>query len=150
MAKKPKYVTDDYINKVEHYINNDLPLLDLYDDTFTSEYSQRVVDSLIKKGEKYIRLKGDLDHVVLTSYGRLINTKRVSQYSLRFTVNTLVAYVSDTKIDCEKIFEEQQWDYNVHKIRKLYDKYKWIYQDTTKYKYYADPTKLKKKRAKTN
>lgn len=149
MAKKPKYVTDDYINQVEHYINNNLPLLDLYDDTFTSDYNQRVVDNLIKKGEKYIRLKADLDHVVITSYGRLINTKRVSQYSLRFTLNTLVAYVSDIKIDCEKIFKEQQWDYNVPKIRKIYDKYKWVYQDTTKYKYHGDTNKLKKKRAKS-
>lgn len=61
----------------------------------------------------------------------------------------MVAYVSDTKIDCEKIFEEQGWDYNVHKIRKLYDKYKWIYQDTTKYKYYGNNNRPKEKRVKS-
>lgn len=141
---KTKYVTDDYIKKVNHYLNNDLPLKELYTDVFKSDYNQSVVDDFIKKGEKYVRLEGDLDHVVLTSYGRLINTKRITQYSLRFTQNTIVTYVCDKKVDMPAIFEKQGWEYDFKKILNKYKKYKWTFQDTTKYSYYADRNKPKK------
>ena len=141
---KTKYVTDDYIKKVEHYLNNDLPLKELYTDIYTSDYNQSVVDKLIKKRERYVRLEGDLDHVVITSFGRLINTKRISQYSLRFTQNTIVAYVCDKKIDLPAIFEREGWEYDFKKILNNYRKYNWTLQDTTKYSYYADRVKPKK------
>lgn len=141
---KTKYVTDDYIKKVEHYLNNDLPLKELYTDVYTSDFNQKVVDSLIKKRERYVRLEGDLDHVVITSFGRLINTKRISQYSLRFTQNTIVAYVCDKKIDIPAIFEREGWEYNFKKILSNYRKYNWTFQDTTKYSYYADRIEPKK------
>ena len=130
---KTKYVTNDYIEQAHHYINNDLDILDLYKDDDISFYSQRVVDRMLRKGEKYVRLDGDLDYVVITSLGRLINTKRISQYSVRFTKNTMVVYVTDLKIDVKDIFEEEGWKYDVHKIKKTYKKNKWMFRDTSDY-----------------
>lgn len=148
MGKK-KYVTDDYIEKVQHYLYNDLPLKELYTDVYTSDFNQKVVDSLIMKREKYVRLEGDLDHVVITSFGRLINTKRISQYSLRFTAGSIVCYVCEKKIVIPAIFEREGWEYNFNKILNNYRKYNWTFQDTTKYKFYANRNKPKKKRVKS-
>ncbi len=130
---KTKYVTNDYIEQAHHYIYNDLDLLDLYKDKDVSEFNQSVVDRFIKKGEKYIRLEGDYDYVIITSLGRLINTKRISQYSVRFTKNTMVVYVSDNKVDLRKVFEEEGWDYDVQKILKRYKRNKWMFRDTSDY-----------------
>jgi len=131
--KKRDYVTKGYIEEVYHYIYNDLDILDLYKDKDVSEFNQSIVDRFIKRGEKYIRLEGEYDHVIITSLGRLINTKRITQYSIRFTKNTMVVYVSDNKIDVKDIFEQQGWDYDVKKILKRYKRFKWSFRDTTDY-----------------
>jgi len=130
---KRDYVTKDYIEKVHHYINNDLDLSELYKDSNISYFDQRVIDTMKKRGERYVRLKGNIDYVVITSLGRLINTKRITQYSIRFTVNTIVAYVCDTKVEVKDIFEEQGWPYDVKKIMRNYKKYNWLFRDTTDY-----------------
>jgi len=131
--KKRDYVTKGYIEEVHHYIYNDLDILDLYKDKDVSEFNQSIADRFIKRGEKYIRLEGDYDYVIITSLGRLINTKRITQYSVRFTKNTMVVYVSDNKIDVKDIFEQQGWDYDVKKILKRYKRFKWSFRDTTDY-----------------
>jgi len=131
--KKRDYVTKGYIEEVHHYIYNDLDILDLYKDKDVSEFNQSIVDRFIKRGEKYIRLEGEYDHVIITSLGRLINTKRITQYSIRFTKNTMVVYVSDNKIDVKDIFEQQGWDYDVKKILNRYKRFKWSFRDTTDY-----------------
>ena len=131
--KKRDYVTKGYIEEVHHYIYNDLDILDLYKDKDVSEFNQSIADRFIKRGEKYIRLEGDYDYVIITSLGRLINTKRITQYSIRFTKNTMVVYVSDNKIDVKDIFEQQGWDYDVKKILNRYKRFKWSFRDTTDY-----------------
>jgi hypothetical protein len=88
---------------------------------------------MLKKGERYVRLEGNYDYVVITSLGRLINTKRITQYSVRFTKNTMVVYVSDSKVDVRQIFKEQGWDYDTQKILKRYKRNKWQFRDTTDY-----------------
>ena len=130
---KPKYVTDNYIEQVNHYVNNNLDLSELYVDESVSYYNQSVIDAMKKKGEKYIRLEGDNDYVVLTSFGRIINTKRITQYSVRFTKNSMVVYVFNNKVNCPNIFKEQGWEYDVHKIMRTYKRYKWEFRDTTNY-----------------
>lgn len=130
---KTKYVTNDYIEQAIHYINNDLPIEELYTDVHTSDFNQSVIDRMLKKGEKYVRLEGNYDYVVITSLGRLINTKRITQYSVRFTKNTMVVYVSDSKVDVRQIFKEQGWDYDTQKILKRYKRNKWQFRDTTDY-----------------
>ena len=131
------YISDNYIAEVNHYINNDLDLTEVYKDDTVSNFKQDVVDNLIKKGEKYVRLPHDLDHVIVTSYGRLINTSRVNQYNIRLTPGSFVIYVSGKKIDLKKIFGDNGWYYDYDTIKGNYDKYKWKYQDVKKYVYYG-------------
>lgn len=134
------YISDDYIAKAHHYINNDLDITDLYNDVNASRYRQDVVDKLIKKGEKYVRLTDDIDDVIVTSFGRLINTYMCRQYSIRLTSTSLVVYVRGKKIDLPKVFRDNKWDFNYKKILKNYNKYKWKYQDIKKYVYYGGDT----------
>lgn len=126
---KRKYVDDAYIEKVEHYLYNNLGLPDDY---FVPEarntFNQEVVDELIHKGEKYIRLK-DYDHVIATDKGRFINTGNPRQYTMRFSPTAMHMYVTEEKIDVVKIFEEQGWDYNLKKIKKHYIKNNWRFRD---------------------
>lgn len=134
------YISDNYIAEVDHYINNDLDLTELYKDDTVSKFNQDVVDRLIKKGEKYVRLSHDLDDVIVTSFGRLINTSRVNQYNIRLTTGSFVVYVRGKKIDLQKIFLDNGWNYDYDFIKGNYDKYKWKYQDVKKYVYYGGKT----------
>ena len=143
VARK-KYITDDYIKDVEHYIHNDLPLDKFYKDTSIEKFNQKVADHLMKKGEKYVRLPYEREHIIITSYGRAINTHLVKQFSMRISAMTFHLYVTGLKINFPKIFKEQGWPYDFDKLKKNYIKYKWHHQDTSKYSYYAGKAKEKR------
>ena len=128
---KGKYVTDDYIEKVEHYLYNNLPLSDLEDvsDTLAS-FNKEVVKEIVKKGEEWVQLP-EFEHVILTSTGRFINTYKIRQYSVRFSPNTMHMYISSKKIKAEEIFQEQGWEFDVKKIKAKYKKNNWAHNDYT-------------------
>jgi hypothetical protein len=130
---KGKYITQGYIEKVEHYIYNNLDISDLYnvpliDDQFNEEYAKEVC----KEGEKYVRLEGNDEHFILTSYGRLINTHRGSQMQVKFTPNHIHAYSSSGKVDIHDIFLQNGWEYDIPTLKAIYKKYKWRYVEYEK------------------
>jgi hypothetical protein len=124
-----KYVTSDYIEQVEHYLYNNLPLSDLEDVSYpVDEFNKEVVEQLLKEGEEYIRLdRYEAEQCVLTNYGRVINTKKINQYSVRFTLNYIHLYIRRDKVDFPGIFEEQGWEWDIGKIFCYYEKYNWRY-----------------------
>lgn len=128
---KTKYVTDDYIEKVEHYIYNNLPLSDLEDvsDTLDS-FNKEVVKEIVKEGEQWVQLP-EFEHVILTNTGRFINTHKIRQYSVRFSPNTMHMYINSKKIKAEELFEEQGWEFDIKKIKAQYIKNNWAYNDYT-------------------
>lgn len=133
---KTKYVTNDYIEKVEHYLYNNLPLSDLEDvSNPVEEFNPEVVKEVLKKGERWVQLK-DHPHVIVTDKGRLINTYKIRQYHVRFTPNTLIITISSEKVEVQDIFEEQGWEWNLDKIKRDYSKYNWNFRDYSDYKEY--------------
>ena len=140
MGKRTKYVTDDYIEKVDHYLYNNLPLKKLMqeDSKYISKFNKDVIEGLLNKGEKYVQLEGNGDHVVLTSFGRLINTHKINQYGVRCSPHKFHAYVGKEKIDIEQIFEQQGWDYDFETLKSYYSKYKWKLVDYGRMYYYND------------
>jgi len=143
-VKRADYITDNYIKDVEHYLYNDLPIDKFYEDTNISKFNQRVIEGLLKKGEKYTRLKHERDHIVLTSFGRCINTHLVKQFCMRISAHTFHLYVTGKKINLPKIFKQEDWEYDFNVIKNKYIKNKWKYQDTSKYSYYAGKAKEKR------
>jgi len=125
MAKK-QYVTDGYIEEVEHYLNNNLDIQELYQD---SNKNLKLFEELLLKGEEYIRLEGNLDHYVITSFGRVFNTDRLNQLSIMYiNEEQLIIYLLKIKHDLAYIFEEQAWEFDIKKIIKRYEKRDWYYK----------------------
>ena len=133
---KIKYVTDDYIEKVEHYLYNNLRIP--YDEDVSETvyyFNKAVAEKILKEGEEYIQLEDELEHVIITSLGRLINTRKIRQYSVRFSPHSIHAFVSRNKIDIPQKFEEQGWDYDFKTIKHNYTKYNWRHTSYEKYLY---------------
>ena len=118
-----------------------LDLNKFYEDTSIERFNQKVADGLMQKGEKYVRLPYEREHIIIISYGRAINTHLVKQFSMRISAHTFHLYVTGLKISLPEIFEEQGWKFNFNKLKRNYIKYKWHHQDTSKYSYYEDKAK---------
>lgn len=127
---RSKYVTDDYIEKVEHYLYNNLPIpTDKIIPNGGHKFNKSVIKGLLKPGEKYVQLEEPLEYVALTNFGRLINTHKINQYSVRFSSNTIHVYVSHIKIVFEEIFVNEGWEFDLNTIVSNYKKYKWKHID---------------------
>lgn len=130
---KHRYVDDDYIQKVEHYLYNNLDISHLYDvPNPVEDFNPEVVKEILKEGEQWVQIP-EFEHVILTSRGRFVNTKKIRQYSVRFSPNTIHMYIESKKISAEDIFEEQGWEFDVKKIKQEYINNKWAYNDYTDY-----------------
>ncbi len=128
MGKK-KYVTDDYVKEVEHYIYNDLPLLSLInvpEDVVSYDYEK--FEKQLIKGEKYVQLEHELEYVAITSKGRVWNLRYPREFITRFSPNTQHVYVASIRLKMEDIFETQGWDYNCKKILKNFRKNDWVHR----------------------
>ena len=127
--KREQYITDGYIEQANHYLYNDLPILDLYKDVYKNfTFNKKKFESMLLKGEKYVRLKYEFEHIAITDRGRIFNLKKYSQFIIKFSQSTIVMYVQGTRIDLAEVFEEQGWDYDVRKIYKDYIKHNWKMQ----------------------
>ena len=134
---KSKYVTDDYIEKIEHYLYNNLPIpVDKIIPNGGHKFNKSVIKGLLKPGEKYTKLEEPLEHIAITNFGRLVNTHKINQFSVRFSSNTIHVYVSHIKVVFEEIFENQGWEFDLKTIELNYKKYKWKHIDKDAYKGY--------------
>ncbi len=149
MAKRKyiKYIDDGYIDKVAHYINNDLPIFDILHEeahrgynkinVFNKEYS----DQLMLPGAQYKQID-IFDHCIYTNFGRVVNSGAQKQYKLNFTMTTVVIYISSTKISLTEYFEKAGWTYNYDEILDNYNKYDWDYKIKV-WEQYDSPKKFK-------
>ena len=127
--RKDQYVTDKYVQEVEHYIYNDLPIpTTLIKDNYSHTFNEEVAKELMKKGEKYVQLK-QFDHVVVTSFGRVINTSKVNQYRPKLKPTTsILLYIAGYAIDIKEVFLSEGWEFDLLKIYNRYKRYGWGYQ----------------------
>ncbi len=129
-----RYVSDKYIENVNHYIYNDLKLTEYleeakeeYAKTTQNQYDEEWVKTYVEKGEKFVRLEGKLDHIVVTNLGRVINTHRKRDYKINFTKTTVFCYVLGELISHEKYFKKLGWKFNYSEILDNYNKRDWPY-----------------------
>lgn len=121
-----KYVTQGYIEEIEHRLYNDLSILDFYieeEDDFVLD--TQAVAKLLKPEEQYVRLKENLSGIVVTNFGRVINFRTIRQLAVKFTSKSMIVYVSREKVDVEKIFKDNKWNYDLIELEQYYKKYKW-------------------------
>lgn len=123
---KTKYVADDYVQDIENYIYNDIPILKhpYYKNT-GKNHNEDYIKSILKPKEKYVYLDDNLDHIVLTSFCRVINAETLHQLALRVYKQNTRMIIKGQKVDIYEIFEHNCWDYDFHKIREIYSKYGW-------------------------
>jgi len=127
MAKRTKYVDADYVEKVEFYLYNNLPLPDIIDDTVPSQtYDPKVAETLAKPGEVFCQVPDvELNHIVVSNLGRVINTGTKKQLTPTITRESILIYASSEKIVLEEIFDGNLWDFDLSEIHKNYLKYNW-------------------------
>lgn len=127
---KTKYLDQGYVEEIENYIYNDIPILKhpYYKDA-GKNLNEQYIKSILKPGEKYVYLRDNADHMVVTSMGRIINSKTCKQLILRLYKETVRMFVNMQQIKLDDIFEEQGWEYNFQKIFKSYSKYGWKYSN---------------------
>lgn len=127
---RPKYLTDGYIQEMESYIYNDRSPLDHPDYlSAVSGNDSRKAKELTQADEKFVFLDGNLDDVIVTNKCRAISVERIKQYSVKFTPNKIVIYIRNIKIDTDKIFEDNGWEYDIQKLKDSYIKNNWHYVD---------------------
>jgi len=121
---RTKYITDDYIEKVEHYLYNNLGLPPEDDYVVpTKRYDPEVAKHIAKEGEEFKRLQGEHDHVIVSNLGRLVNTATKRQYSVRFTPYVMILYICNKHYDSVKLFESMGWNHDIQFFRANYEKY---------------------------
>ena len=126
MASKGRYLSQGEIDHIEHCIWNNIP----YTIEQESEFNETRLRKILLKGEEYVQLENsNYEHFVLTSYGRLINSKTGTVNKIRFSRTSLIIYLSGTKIDHEKIFEQQGWEWDFEVVKNRYEKLKWKHFD---------------------
>lgn len=122
---KRDYITEGYIEKIEHYLYNGLDIKDLYGDVNGVQKKHKsILDSLMKPDEQY-RPTPEFDYIYVTSFGRYINAETPKQYSIRFTPNKCHLYVKRTYMDMVTHFEEFGWEFDIKQVLNNYTQYKW-------------------------
>ncbi len=130
---KKGYITESYVNEIERRIYNDIPIKGLLDKANPIQKADlNVLKSLLKRGEKAVRLTNGFEHVVVTSLGRVFNGVKITQYIPRVGKTKFHLYISmngnqssNRMIDLEKEFEREGWSYDYKKILTTYKKYNW-------------------------
>jgi len=123
MPKKRDYITQGYIEQVEHYVYNDLPILEFieknnkeYDNRYNIVFDKKFTDSILLPGEKYGKIP-EADHCIVTSFGRVFNTSKAKPLKVTVTNSTIYAYVGKAAIvGFIEFFEQQGWDFDYDTI----------------------------------
>lgn len=112
---------DDYYN-AEIAIYNDLPTTLLYRvPENRSKPSTKNFTKHLLEGEKWEFLKGeDRDHIAITSYARVFNSKTSRQLQVRFTNIHVLSYFNQIRIQSANEFEARGWEHN---LLEIYDRY---------------------------
>ena len=123
--KKNLYLSQKEIDVIEAAIYNDT-LSSLYEDIASTLYDQFMsegVKSIVGENQ-YEHLEG-LEHFIITSDGRLINTEVPRMMQLQFTGRELRAYADKNKVELKELFDKYGWEYDRDKILRTYRDNKW-------------------------
>lgn len=120
---KNNYVTEKYIDEVEHYLYNGLDIKELYkedDDKLLEPFKE-----LLLPEEQIVMFMEDY---AITSLCRIFNTKLKRIVQLNFYRDkSLNVSLRGKRVDLESVFEDNGWQYDVKEIQSQYKKNKWKY-----------------------
>jgi hypothetical protein len=125
-------------DKVWEYIETGRNIDDLYPDSLKEELTvineSEVLKTMLVEGEQYSKLSNSfLSGYVLTSYGRIINTKHSSVSRLYYTKNTIYHMIRFCRIDTLAEMALNNYKTDMELIKSLHVKYSWkIYNDIWK------------------
>ena len=126
-VRRNQYVTNDDCDRISHILYNNLntPLWEEHH-IKGPKLNREVAEKVTIEGEVWVQspLQG-YDHVVLTSYGRAINTHRVAQLKPAVTSNNLIWYMGGTNLNSNVVFEEVGWEHHVPTMVSIYKANKW-------------------------
>jgi hypothetical protein len=121
-------LTQEQYEEAEHVIYNDLPSTILYPSTkVRSKFNQSVVDKILLPGEEYVKLKGEDDHMIYTSYARLINTNSIRVLKATFTHQNVLTWFRADVIRSIDMFKVNGWEHNVTELQERYIEKGWKY-----------------------
>ena len=105
---------------------------ELYPEHFIVETTviqyEKNIQPLLYEGEQYHLFDGDCDNYCITSFGRVLNAKYLTQNTIYFGKNNrVITQIRSTKLVLSKEFKKQGWNFNADDIQKQYDKHKWRY-----------------------
>lgn len=120
---KNNYVTEKYIDEVEHYLYNGLDIKELYkedDDKLLEPFKE-----LLLPEEQIVMFMEDY---AITSLCRIFNTKLKRIVQLNFYRDkSLNVSLRGKRVDLESVFEDNGWTYDIKEIQSQYIKNKWKY-----------------------
>lgn len=116
------YITQEYIDTVEHYLYNNIPLENLT--TVAPIENTNILKDILKEGEEWAQLP-ESDSMIVTSFGRFLNMKNIKQIKPTISPLSFHVYVHSEKVDIIGLFKKFGWKFDLETIRGHYLKYKW-------------------------
>jgi len=119
-------MTAEEYETAEHIIYNDLSTDGLYPVSKTVDrFNQDVAEKIVKKGEKWERLDSNAGSLIITSFGRLINTYTIKQLKPSITKNNVLIYVDGGSVRSSDLFKRFGWKHDMEEIKKKYREMGW-------------------------
>ena len=114
-------MTAEEYETAEHIIYNDLSTDGLYPISKTVDrFNQSVAEKIVKEGEKWERIESNTGALIITTFGRLINTHTVKQLKPSITKNNVLIYVDGGSIRSSDLFKMFGWEHDIEEITKRY------------------------------
>jgi len=135
MDKKPgktrrgQYLTQQDYERIEHIIYNNLSLPFFTEkDIKGPRQNKNILRTLLTKGEKYVEVPVEgYEHIYITSYGRAINSWRISVLTPAVTANNFIYYLGGTNVNSSEVFAEMGWKHDMFKLIRRFNKNQWNY-----------------------
>ena len=126
--EKHKWVTEKDIQDYEAAIYNDLDITDLIKGDIP-EVDYSFLDRIMVEDEIYAPLEGLIDDYYITTFGRIISTKRMKTIKPSIYTNSIAVLVRQELVNFKKEFIRLGWIYSPSLIKEKYKKYNWpVYQ----------------------
>lgn len=128
VQSRGKFVTQEDYDRAEYIIYNNLSeeLVEQIPEPLTLKANLECVKQTIKNGEKWgVMWLPYYEHLVFTSYGRMLNTKTRRLLKPTMTTNNVIYYCGGTSVTSEEAFKHFKWSYSYKKLLRRFIKNKW-------------------------
>lgn len=128
-TKRGQFVTNQDYERVEYIIYNNLSLPFFQEQHIKGpKQNKKALRTLLIPGEKYVEVPVEgYEHIFITSYGRAINSYRISVLTPAVTSNNFIYYLGGTNVNSSNVFAEMGWKHDMLKLIRRYNKNQWKY-----------------------